>query len=312
MADLSRSPWNFTFRQLNTFVCAARAGSFARAAEQLGVSQPAISSCIAILENRLERTLFQRRPGARPMLTRDGRDLLDMAEALLDASEGIRGGDDRQLQRKQRVRLCIGPMLRDIYLKPILPDLYRDHPDIELDLVPIIPLDDIQSQLDKGRVDLIVYTIGRSVDAWPNVRLVGQVPLVMVGPPGIGQRLARGDVSMDDLPYILPSSNRLSEHWIERQLALQGIKPSRPIIYLDFPDVIQDMVANHLGVSVLMQEQVERAVREGQLEIFGPALPTMQRVILRSPLAQPAATQVEAYLMRSLQGATAEAQALIG
>ena len=299
-----RTKSDFTLRQLTMFVSAARAASFARAAEELGVTQPAISGCIAILESRLGRRLFNRRPGGTSLLTRDGLELLDMAEKLLDASDAIRADDARGGHRKQRVRLCIGPLLRDLYLKPLLPSLYRDHPEIELELLPIIPLGEVQGELDRGRVDLVVYTIGRPADGWPNTTLVCDVAIVMIGAPGTGARVAAGEISIEDLPFILPGTGRLGERWIERQLAALSIKPRQNIVYLDFPDVIPDMVAQGLGVSVLMREQVEQQLADGRLEIFGPAMPSMRRVITRSMQAGSAARLVEDYLVAAFERAS--------
>lgn len=293
MPTIDHAKWDFTLRQLSIFARAARTGSFARAADQLGISQPAVSRCIATLEARLQRTLFDRRNGSASMLSRDGADLLELAEAVLNASETIRANRGDGAAPKQRVRLCIGPMLRDLYLKPMMPKLYRDHPEIDLELAPLIPLPDVGEALDKGRVDLVVYTIGRPMEAWPNARLIGEVPVVMVGPPGTGARIASGAVQIEDLPLILPSASGLSENWIERQLAARGIRTRQRVVYLDFPDVIRDMVAQGLGVSVLMLEQVAAAIAQGRLELFGPALPTMRRVIMRSPQAGPAARIVE-------------------
>ena len=48
---------DFTLRQLRTFICAARAGSFSHAAAELGISQPAVSDQIALLEDRLLRNV---------------------------------------------------------------------------------------------------------------------------------------------------------------------------------------------------------------------------------------------------------------
>ena len=92
---------DFTLGQLRTFVAAARARSFSRAADQLGISQPAVSEQIAMLEGRLGHRLFIRRRGASPVLTPDGASLLERAEALLNASQGLR--NERDVQR-QRVR----------------------------------------------------------------------------------------------------------------------------------------------------------------------------------------------------------------
>ena len=47
------------------FCCAARRGSFSRAAEELMSSQPAVSHIIANLEQQLEHTYLQRPDGTR-------------------------------------------------------------------------------------------------------------------------------------------------------------------------------------------------------------------------------------------------------
>ncbi len=83
---------DFTLRQLRTFICAARAGSFSHAAAELGISQPAVSDQIALLEDRLGHTLFVRRLGTTPQLTAEGVKLLETAGTLIDTSKSMRCG----------------------------------------------------------------------------------------------------------------------------------------------------------------------------------------------------------------------------
>jgi DNA-binding transcriptional LysR family regulator len=294
---------DFTIRQLTIFVAVARAGNFGRAAQQLGISQPAVSSCIAKLEARLERCLFLRRAGAPPLLTREGRELLEKAEGLLRTSDAIRADAAELDSGRRRVRLCIGPLLRDRYLKPLLPRLYRDHPEIELELVPVIPHGDVQAALDKRQIDLIVITVGRIAEGWANVRLIGQIPTVMVGPPGIRAQLEARVMEIADLPFILPATGNLSEHWTEGQLRRLGYELRQPVVYLDFPDVIQEMVAAGQGISVLMREQVAQDIANGRLEVCGPDFPPMQRVIARGQGAGAAVQLVEDYLVAALGSA---------
>src|SRR5437867_4099333 len=65
---------------LEAFLCVARLGKFAKAAESLGISQSALSQRILNLESQLETTLFVRnRAGSR--LTPEGEDLLRYAQA---------------------------------------------------------------------------------------------------------------------------------------------------------------------------------------------------------------------------------------
>lgn len=290
---------DFTLGQLRTFVCAARVSSFSRAAYQLGISQPAVSEQIAMLEERLGYTLFRRRCGTTPLLTPEGIKLLRKAEKLLSASQEIRSEEGPA--RRQRIRLSIGPYLQETYLKPILPRLYRDHPDIKLELLPVIPGIDAQTALDKGRVDLIVYTLGQPMSGFFDAQHICDVPTALVGPPGIQGQIASGERKIEDLTFILPAPEHFFSHWIERQLAVLGCKLRQPIVYLEFSDVIQRMVEDGQGVSLLMIEQVADSVAAGRLEIFGPRFPPMQRVLARSKSAPDAARIVEDYLVRIFQ-----------
>lgn len=61
--SLLRVVEDVTFAQLRTFACAAGSGGFAKAAEQLDISQPAVSEQIKMLEGRLGHDLFERRRG---------------------------------------------------------------------------------------------------------------------------------------------------------------------------------------------------------------------------------------------------------
>jgi len=292
MGELGR---DFTLRQLRTFICAARMGNFTDAAAELGISQPAVSDQITLLEGRLGHRLFRRRRGTTPVLTIEGVELLEKAEELVQTSEAMRREDDGQ--RSQRVRISIGPWLRDHYLKPLLPRIYREHAGLALEVTPVIPRLDIHSAMERGRVDLVVYTVGQLIEGWPNAKVVAEVETAIVGRSGIRRRLESGAEVIEDLQFILPATGNFGEHWQERQLQALGIKLRKPIVYIEFPDVIQQMVEDGQGVTMLMTEQqVARSIFEGKLETFGPRLPSMKRVIARSKHAPSAAEFVERHL----------------
>jgi DNA-binding transcriptional LysR family regulator len=71
----------FTLRQLEVFLAVARSESVSRAAEELGMSQSAVSGALADLENQFEIQLFDR-VGKRLQLSRLGRSLRPRCEAL--------------------------------------------------------------------------------------------------------------------------------------------------------------------------------------------------------------------------------------
>lgn len=69
-------------RQITYFVEVARHGNMTQAAAKLHISQPALSKCIANLEEELGKELFIRKPG-QIVITNEGKELLNSAQDLL-------------------------------------------------------------------------------------------------------------------------------------------------------------------------------------------------------------------------------------
>ena len=291
---------DFTLRQLRTFICAARAGSFSHAAAELGISQPAVSDQIALLEDRLGHTLFRRRLGTTPQLTAEGLKLLETAGTLIDTSKSMRC-EDRKHQTPH-VRICIGPRVLELYLKPMLPKLYLDFPGLSIDIIPQLRLTEVRSALEREQLDLALYTLSEHPEGWRNSRTVCDVIVVMAGPPGTRQNLASGATQVEDLQFILPTVGKASENRLEQSLYELGVKPRKPIIFLEFADVIQKMVEDGQGVTMLTYEQLASGIAAGRLEIFGPTLPSLKRVIARSNHAPHAARIIEERLISAMSG----------
>lgn len=293
---------DFTFRQLSSFVAAARSGSFAMAADQLGISQPAVSDHICALEQHIGHALFQRRRGTTSKLTKEGVDMLHRAESLLRTSEAMLRPDGHHgVDGRVRIRVSVGPRLREVYLKPLLPRLYAEHPRIQIELAPVMPVRDIPAALEKGDIDLLLYTVSRVPETIPNVQLIRDVPIVMVTSPEMAARLRNGELAIEDVSFVLPNNGLISEQWLERQLSEAGILPNSPIRYIEFSDVIQSMVESGFGASILMLEQVKEALHEGRLVAFGPNLAPMKRIIARAPSAPRGTEVLEQSLVRALR-----------
>src|SRR4029453_13412772 len=84
-------------RQLQAFCAVVERKSFSQAAEQLGVTQPAVSLQVRALEERVGRTLLDR-SGRRVEPTEAGQRLYRSAQRMLALEEqlldGPAGGDD--------------------------------------------------------------------------------------------------------------------------------------------------------------------------------------------------------------------------
>jgi DNA-binding transcriptional LysR family regulator len=88
IARLTAAP-GLTVRTLEVFVAVARTGTMSAAAQQLGMTQPAVSQAIGAMEAALNRQLFDR--SKRPLLlTMDGAALVEPARALVGGLEQFR------------------------------------------------------------------------------------------------------------------------------------------------------------------------------------------------------------------------------
>ncbi|MGO1502446.1 MAG: LysR family transcriptional regulator [Marinobacter sp.] len=118
-------------RALPVFEAVARLNSFSLAAQELSVSQSAVSHQIKQLETYLGEKLFWR-SGRTLTLTDEGRHYLDaISTALLQierASEQLLGHEE------SRLRLSLFSSFAVRWLVPRLPDLQRLHPQVELAL----------------------------------------------------------------------------------------------------------------------------------------------------------------------------------
>lgn len=74
--------------RLRVFITAAKTLNFTKCAEQLFISQPAVSKHIGELESRYKVQLFER-SGSRLALTEAGRVMLEHAERIADGATAV-------------------------------------------------------------------------------------------------------------------------------------------------------------------------------------------------------------------------------
>jgi len=86
--DATGKSRSFDLRQLSYFCAVARTGSFAHAAQELGIAQPSLSEQINKLEQALGVTLFERF-NRRIEITAPGAMLLPRARSLIEEAAAV-------------------------------------------------------------------------------------------------------------------------------------------------------------------------------------------------------------------------------
>ncbi|MBL8329176.1 MAG: LysR family transcriptional regulator [Rubrivivax sp.] len=122
---------------LRAFECAARMGTFERAAESLAITASAVAKRVAAVEELLGTPLLQR--GARQLqLTAAGKEYLAHVQQALALLHAV-PQHQRQTQRVQRLRISAPPTFARQVLVPRLDDFSRAQPQVELEIVLSIP-----------------------------------------------------------------------------------------------------------------------------------------------------------------------------
>lgn len=147
--------------RLKVFVTVAQEKSFTKAAEKLGVSQPAVSQNIAELERFTGRKLFERLRGE-TLLTPEGAVFINYAEKLLDLTGVVDNLWDDLPESK--VRICVSDEIFSCYLASAFEDFKAVHPNITLE------------RCDEGDCDLYMFmrpSSAHTFDLCPD--LIGRV-----------------------------------------------------------------------------------------------------------------------------------------
>jgi LysR family hydrogen peroxide-inducible transcriptional activator len=144
--------------QLRYFVAVAHAGNFTRAAEQEGVTQPALSQQVQKLEVSLGVQLFERR-GRSVRLTRAGERLLPQARSLLrQAADAKQSVVEATNQISGRLTVGAIPTVMPYWLAPHVASFRSGCLDVELNIVENLTARLLEG-LQTGDLDVAIISL---------------------------------------------------------------------------------------------------------------------------------------------------------
>ena len=143
------------FRHLRTIKAIHECGGLARAADQLNITQSALSHQIKGLEDQAGVELFLRR--SKPMkLSAAGLRLLRLAEQILPQVEAMQNEfSSLRDGRTGRMHIAIECHACFEWLFPVLEEFRKSWPDVDVDIRPGLAFDALPA-LQKEEVDLVV------------------------------------------------------------------------------------------------------------------------------------------------------------
>lgn len=167
-------------RFLEAFVWVVRLGSFRAAAERLNLTQAAISSRIATLEDDFGQKLFDRDP-RELRLTASGRLLLGYAERMLDLGRDMRSAMNSSQELTGVLRIGVVETVVHTWLPDFLAALRDRHSALEVQLTADSTLR-LHDDLRRGHLDIAVQTDAVLHEGISN-REIGSMPMGWVGLP---------------------------------------------------------------------------------------------------------------------------------
>ncbi|MBA3538081.1 MAG: LysR family transcriptional regulator [Deltaproteobacteria bacterium] len=239
-----------TIRQLECLVAVAEHGNFRRAATSLGITQPALSAQVQIVEHLLALQVFERDRRA-VLVTPAGEDVVARARAVLDAVDAVIDAARRRSEPLVgSLRLGVIPTVAPYWLPALLPAVRKRFPRLEL----ILREDQtarLLAQLGAGQLDaaLVALPVPGDLTTAP----IAREHFLLAAPRGAAITKRRGKLTerdLEDQTVLLLEDGHCLRDQALAVCARGGAVESVEVRGTSLP-TLEQMVAGGMGVTLL-------------------------------------------------------------
>jgi DNA-binding transcriptional LysR family regulator len=255
-----------TLRQLKVFESVARHLSFSRAAEELHLTQPAVSMQVKQLEQQAGLPLTEM-IGKKVFLTQAGEEVarqarliaqqLREADEAIDALKGVRGGT-----------LSIGVISTAKYFTPgMLAEFRRRQPGIDLRL-GVYNRETVLRKLAENEIDLAI--MGQPPNDFPSVaEAFADHPLVIIAAPD-HQLVSKKKIpptALNEETFLIREPGSGTRATMERYFAEAGVVPRHRMELISNEALKQSVMAG-LGLAFISAHTIRLECEVGRLAIL--------------------------------------------
>ncbi len=257
---------HLTLRQLKVFEAVARHLSFRRAAEELHLSQPAVSMQIKQLESNVDLPLFDH-VGKKVFLTEAGREMFHYSRAIA----GLLGEADEvieQLKGARRGKLALSVASTVNYFAPALLGTFcRRFPDITISL-DVTNRETLLRQLADNEADLVIMgqpPAGDELEAGAFM----ENPLVVIAPPDhpLAGRQGVPMMRLQDETFLVRERGSGTRGATERFFSQHGITLNTGM-EISSNEAIKQSVQAGLGLGLLSRDTLEMELALNKLVVL--------------------------------------------
>lgn len=251
-------------RSLEAFQAVMRTGTVSAAAEELAVSQPAVSRLIRDLEERLELSLF-RRYGGRVVATREAHELwTEVERSFVGLTQIERAAAQIKQGHRATLTIAAAPAIAQSALPGVVALLLEERPEFRAEFLSMTTLPVVR------QVALRQCQIGFGIPSQHKFEIdvirTGSVPFRFIAPPGhpLGARevIRLRDLSGHDFVGFVDST--MSGRTFDRLFAKMR-HPPLPKMKSYLSHIVSALVLRGIGVGIIDAFTAEDHARMGGL-----------------------------------------------
>jgi LysR family transcriptional regulator of gallate degradation len=285
----------FQARRLQVFVKLCETHHMQTVASLLGLSQPAISSTIKVMENGCGQTLFERTPrGLQP--TRASHEILFPIRRALNELRHIET-DITALRGALQGVVHVGalPLGRTRILPEAIVRMVAEHPEIQV-ITNESPFDLLATELRAGDVDFIFGALRSEAyasDLTGEALLTEDMVVLARRDHPLYSKTALHD-ELSSAQWVLPRAGSPARKMLDECFTRFGIAPPRPVVESADMAIIRGLLLRSDMLAAVSAHQLEQEIASGELCILPLELKQTTRAIgltyrngcLHSPVAQ--------------------------
>ncbi len=246
------------------FHVVSRNKSFSKAAEELYMTQSAVSQSISKLEKELDIKLFNRTSKG-VVLTSEGELLHDHVDSALSM---IHVAEDKMLEFKTlktgELRIGVGDTISRYFLLPYLEDFHARYPGIKLNIINGTTTE-ICSFIKSGKADVGICNLPIQDEQLQVMPCKGIQDIFVCGEKY--KKITEKPISLEflmRLPLIFLEKKSNSRMYIEHFFEKRGYQVS-PVFELGSYDLVLEFTKINLGISCIIKEFSNDYLERGDL-----------------------------------------------
>ena len=249
------------------FYTVAKSGSLTKAAEELYISQPAVSRSIKQLETQLGVTLFTRTHRGMVLSAQGGKVIFARVEQALSLlNEAENRIEEMQNSASGTIRIGASDSIFEYFLADKIVEFHEKFPAVKIELAADVTPDTI-AKLKSDKCDVAFVNLPIEADA--ELKLYGncmRLNDVFVTSEKY-KELASGTLpfaALKNYPLIMMEHNTIARRALDNFMGSLGVK-LQPSIEVGSWDLMKRLVSRGMGIGVIPREYAKSCIADGTL-----------------------------------------------